>query len=630
MDNSPGTQHSKGFALSIRAKLFLINAMLLIFVGLYGFVEHSSLERLQSLEHAASQNLASEVDLLMLRRHEKDFLARKDLKYPKRFDSTFDQMTARLADLSNTLVLNDLDFTSSTKTISQTLEQYQAQFHQLVNQVNLLEGKGSETSYINQLEQARLELRQLAVEQRDINLKVALFELMEADFRYLSDISKESEALLVNALGQFESTVGQYPPLANYFFNYRAKADQLINARTLLGYSANEGLRGQLRSNVHNTEEEIASLQSAIVQEISLATVQVKQQLQIIGLVMVALLSLLLFMIGRSILKRIKIINTLMKDIASGSGDLTVRMNAKGNDELAQLANSFDTFVSQLHTHIKDVASVMEVLSESSCSSEQAASKSMKNAEQQKLESESVATAVNELVMTTNEITANIESAAHNAERVKTEAQNALDMTHATGDRIDVLAASIEESQTHVVSLEEQSREINQVVSTIQGIAEQTNLLALNAAIEAARAGESGRGFAVVADEVRQLSLMTNDSTHQIESTIQSLTQGISQTANQMATSADQARTTNEHTHKVVEAIEGISEQIGEMFDMNTQIATASEEQSMVSAEIDRNITEIAHLAGNTFEVVSGSVRCSEQVSGVSHKLEKIVAQFKY
>ena len=71
MDDSPGTQHSKGFALSIRAKLFLINAMLLIFVGLYGFVEHSSLERLQSLEHAASQNLASEVDLLMLRRHEK-------------------------------------------------------------------------------------------------------------------------------------------------------------------------------------------------------------------------------------------------------------------------------------------------------------------------------------------------------------------------------------------------------------------------------------------------------------------------------------------------------------------------------------------------------------------------------
>ena len=159
MDDSPGLQHSKGFALSIRAKLFLINAMLLIFVGLYGFVEHTSLERLQSLEHAASQNLASEVDLLMLRRHEKDFLARKDLKYPKRFDSTFDQMTARLADLSNTLVLNDLDFTSSTKTISQTLERYQAQFHQPVTQLHMLARNGSDTSSTKQFAPSRHELR---------------------------------------------------------------------------------------------------------------------------------------------------------------------------------------------------------------------------------------------------------------------------------------------------------------------------------------------------------------------------------------------------------------------------------------------------------------------------------------
>jgi methyl-accepting chemotaxis protein len=254
----------------------------------------------------------------------------------------------------------------------------------------------------------------------------------------------------------------------------------------------------------------------------------------------------------------------------------------------------------------------------------------MKNAEQQKLESESVATAVNELVMTTNEITANIESAASNAQHVTNEAKNALELTHATGKRIDSLAESIEDSQAQIIALEEQSREINQVIATIQGIAEQTNLLALNAAIEAARAGESGRGFAVVADEVRQLSHLTNSSTQQIESTIQGLTHSISNTAKTMQTSADQARTTNHHTHHVVEAIEQINAQVSEMFDMNTQIATASEEQSMVSTEIDRNITEIAHLANDTYQVVSGSVRCSEQVSGVSHKLERIVAQFKY
>lgn len=630
MDRAPDTQHARGFALSIRAKLFLINATLLLFVALYGYVEHSSLQRLQSLEHASSQNLSSEVDLLMLRRHEKDFLARKDLKYPKRFDATFEKMSERLDDLSNTLIRNQLNFTTSMETIKQTLNQYQVQFHQLVSQVNSIDGKDHDNSYVKQLEKTRSELRQQAVAFDEIGLKVAVFELLESDFRYFSSSSQQLESELVAALESFQTVASQYTSLGSYYDAYRTSINQLINARSALGYSAEEGMRGQLRNNVHNTEQEISSLQERIVQEIEIATANVKQTLQVIGLAMVILLSVLLFMIGRSILNRIRSINVMMDNIASGSGDLTVRMNAKGSDELAQLANSFDIFVSQLHHHISDVASVMEVLSESSCSSENAASKSMKNAQQQKIESESVATAVNELVMTTNEITANIESAAQNAERVKTEAENALDMTHATGDRIEVLAASIEESQAHVVSLEEQSREINQVVSTIQGIAEQTNLLALNAAIEAARAGESGRGFAVVADEVRQLSLMTNDSTHQIESTIQSLTQGISKTAAQMSSSADQARITNEHTHKVVEAIEGISEQVGEMCDMNTQIATASEEQSMVSSEIDRNITQIAQLAGDTFEVVSGSVKCSEQVSGVSHKLEKIVAQFKY
>ncbi|KGY11212.1 chemotaxis protein [Vibrio tubiashii] len=630
MDRAPDTQRTRTFALSIRAKLFLINATLLLFVALYGYIEYTSLQRLQSLEHAASQNLSSGVDLLMLRRHEKDFLARKDLKYPKRFDATFEKMSERLDDLSNTLILNQLNFTTSMQTIKQTLKQYQTQFHQLVNQVNSIDGEGHDNSYVKQLEKARSELKQRVVGLDDIRLKVSLFELLESDFRYLSTSSRQVENELITELEIFQTIASLHAPLSGYYDTYQANINQLVKARSVLGYSAEEGMRGQLRDNVHNTEQEISSLQKSIVQEIEVAEARVKQTLQVIGMAMVFMLSVLLFMIGRSILNRIRSINVMMDNIASGSGDLTVRMNAKGSDELAQLANSFDIFVSQLHHHISDVASVMQVLSDSSCSSENAATKSMKNAQQQKLESESVATAVNELVMTTNEITANIESAAQNAERVKAEAENALDMTHATGDRIQVLAVSIEESQAHVVSLEEQSREINQVVSTIQSIAEQTNLLALNAAIEAARAGESGRGFAVVADEVRQLSLMTNDSTHQIESTIQSLTQGISKTAAQMSSSADQARITNEHTHKVVEAIEGISEQVSEMCDMNTQIATASEEQSMVSSEIDRNITQIAHLAGDTFEVVSGSVRCSEQVSGVSQKLEKIVAQFKY
>ncbi|WP_146041768.1 HAMP domain-containing protein, partial [Vibrio vulnificus] len=110
----------------------------------------------------------------------------------------------------------------------------------------------------------------------------------------------------------------------------------------------------------------------------------IRRRLQWMGVAIVALLSSLLYVIGRSILSRIKAINLLMDDIANGSGDLTVRMNAKGSDELAQLSRSFDLFISHLHDNIKQLASVMGVLGESSCSSEQAAQRSMQNAQQQK------------------------------------------------------------------------------------------------------------------------------------------------------------------------------------------------------------------------------------------------------
>ncbi|MGY3569774.1 methyl-accepting chemotaxis protein [Vibrio paucivorans] len=572
MTRSPDTQR---FSLSIRTKLVLINLTLLLGVILYAYYEQTSLNKLDSLEHAANENLNASVDLLMLRRHEKDFLARKDNKYVSRFDSTFEQLDKRIGQLANTLTQHELNVTQQSEKISSTLSQYQNQFHQLANQVNLLHGPDS--SLTASLSTSRDELKQTVATEQDFLLKVALLELIESDLSYLATLTTESISDYRNAREQFSLYSGLPKSVLSAFEIYQSASDKHIEAVQVLGLTANEGLRGALRNNVHVTEQAISELQQHITVAIQSASASIKNQLHLIGGAIVLLLSCLLYLIGRSILGRIKAINVLMKQIASGNGDLTVRMNAKGNDELAQLANSFDMFISSLHGHIKELAGVMHVLTESSCSSEKAAVHSMKNAEQQKVESESVATAVNELVMTTNEITANIESAAQNTERVTAEAQKALDMTHATGDRIDNLAVSIEDSQSHIMELEAQSREINQVISTIQG-----------------------------------------------------LTQGISDTVSKMQSSADQARTTNTHTHQVVEAIEGISAQISEIFDMNTQIATASEEQSMVSVEIDRNITQIAQLAGDTFEVVSGSVKCSEQVSGVSHKLESIVGQFKY
>ncbi|ENM5919289.1 HAMP domain-containing protein [Vibrio mimicus] len=620
MSGSPVKQ-GRTFSLSIRAKLFLINFTLLLGVGFYAFYENVSANRLTTLENAATENLLSAIDLLMLRRHEKDYFARLNEQYIERFDKTYQQLQSRLSDLAKTLAAESLSIDAEHQQIASTLQQYQTQFHALAKQLVLLE------QLENELSDARNALKSEILESANSYLSPQFLQLLSYDFNFINDPMAENRDLLLENVAVFEKYLTS--PLSS-FENYRTLTKKYLEAMDLLGLTENDGLRSQLRTNVHQTEQLIEGLEDDIKQSIQSAALAVKYQLHMLGVFIVILLSALLFFIGRSILARIKAINQLMTNIASGNGDLTIRMNARGDDELAQLSRSFDTFISHLHQNIKELAGVMNILGENSFSSEQIAQRSMQNAQQQKLESESVATAVNELVMTTNEITANIESAAQNAQRVNSEADKALQLTQNAGVRIDTLTTSIEQSQTQIQALEMQIQEINKVLSAIQGIAEQTNLLALNAAIEAARAGESGRGFAVVADEVRQLSSLTNQSTLQIETTVQALNISISQTATMMEKSVEQAKMTNVNTRDVVAAIEDISAQITEMFDMNTQIATASEEQSMVSAEIDRNITQIAQLAGDTYEIVSGSVRCCEQVSEMSHRLEAIVAQFKY
>ncbi|PTO94503.1 methyl-accepting chemotaxis protein [Vibrio sp. 10N.286.48.B8] len=628
--NNPSEPQHRLLSLSIRSKFILINLTLFISVFIYAIYEQLSLNKLESLELAATENLRSSVDLLTLRRHEKDFLSRHDQKYAERFDKTADTLNQRLVTLNQTLTSHELHLTDQMTKISDTLHQYQKQFHQIVNQVNDIERTTPPLGFVATLDGKRTALKSTIESESSLALELALLELIEKDFHYLAHINSQTNAALTNALVEFEPYSQTSIATEQAYSEYKAAVETLLVANSNLGLSAELGLRGALRSNVHQTEQAIEEVQNEISQAITAAVKNTQNMLHLFGAAIVALLSLLLGFIGRNILGRIKAINVMMESIANGDGDLTVRMNAKGNDELAQLAHSFDTFINKLHGNIKELSGVMTVLTDSSCSSEEAAVKSMSNAEKQKQQSESVATAVNELVMTSNEVTANIENAATNAEKIKENAHQALQKTQSTNDSINVLVENIAESQDLIVQLEEQSREINQVVTTIQGIAEQTNLLALNAAIEAARAGDHGRGFAVVASEVRELSLMTNDSTHQIESTIHGLTTGIDKTVAKMTASLEQTELVKNQTKDVVNAIEGIHFQVGEMFDLNSQISTASEEQSMVSVEIDRNITDIAHLASDTYTVVSGSVRCSEQVSSVSVKLEKIVAQFKY
>ena len=345
-------------------------------------------------------------------------------------------------------------------------------------------------------------------------------------------------------------------------------------------------------------------------------------------LLLLAGLAVMIFIVRRTVIKRIHAMRHTMEAIAKDD-DLSYSVVVESRDEVGAMGDAFNRMIAKFKQSLHAVADVTQQLHDVSDQVSHVADTTLQAVVEQRTETDMVASAMNEMSATVQEVARHATQTAAASQGADEESRQGVLVAQQAIEGIHGLIAEIESAAQVVQQVETDTANISAVLDVIKGIAEQTNLLALNAAIEAARAGEQGRGFAVVADEVRTLASRTQKSTEEIQNMIERLQHGVKNAVGAMEGAQQRATKGSDCVEKASQSLHVIAAEVATINDMNTQIATAAEEQSAVAEEINRNITTISSIADNTSTGATQTARSSEELVRLAAELRRLVNQFK-
>lgn len=621
---------------SVRAKLMFITGLVVC-----SFLLLSSMATYRANQMSDLQDLAVDLSqvnsqMLMLRQYEKDFLTEFNLTSYQGFEQEYQALVNKIAKVEQGFNQFGVDKSQAFNELKASLEEYQQDFigiYQRHTEIGLNQDQGLQAKLRGSILKAE-ELLLVANANSKLMLDMLTLRRLEKNFMLRKDALYLAQHKRQSKLFYVHITTSKLPSQAKKQLilsirGYQSAFTQLVQAYEALGLTQTQGLQGLMQGSATVTVDLVNNLDVTLKAEIQ----QVEKQASWLNLMVflgVSFISVcLLLMTTRLITKRLNSLNEHLKHIADGDADLTVELNAKGNDEFALLSESFNRFVRQLQ-HI--FINTKDISHQLVCAAEQssvAAKQSREHTKEQEMQTTMVASAVEQMLATSKEISQHIHSAADEAKQTKNAAFEGRDLSDQAGTSITTLSGSIAQASKVIHQLELDSGNIGMVLDVIRGIAEQTNLLALNAAIEAARAGESGRGFAVVADEVRSLAQRTSESTEEIQNLILSLQSGTSQSVAVMTESQQDMNLSEERTKQNMAAIEQIVRSVDNIFDMNTQIAAASEQQAQTSEEISRSVINISELTVQTTAGIVETDQASENVYHLASELNQMVSGYR-